>query len=320
MSSVGWVTITEDLTVLDTKRIKRPLNYYGSQWGNVADQVRHVPPTTQGLVTVCGGGASFLLQLPPFDFEIYNDLESGVYNFFKVLRDRPEELITALDFTPFSEEEAVEAIETLRQIDDEILSRHVHKLEPSADLELELARAFVVASWQTRPGSFSERSFRRQVNYGARYTSAASAWSNLPERLSLVAQRLKQVEIWNLDAFECLRRLISYNNNRVLAYVDPPWPRSTRKKDTARYLYEWTDDQHLELAGVLSEEWTGYALVVGRRCSLYETGFESRGWVRYDYNVGESSEFSVWSSPRTVEAAGSGPPVNFGLFGGLDDV
>jgi len=51
---------------------------------------------------VYGGGASVLLQKQLATFEVYNDLSGDVVNFFKMLRDRPDELIRAVELTPYS--------------------------------------------------------------------------------------------------------------------------------------------------------------------------------------------------------------------------
>jgi site-specific DNA-adenine methylase len=51
------------------------------------------------------GGASVLLQKPPAKFEVLNDLNQDVVRFFRVLRERPDELLRALDLTPYSRAE-----------------------------------------------------------------------------------------------------------------------------------------------------------------------------------------------------------------------
>ena len=46
-----------------------------------------------------------LLNRPPSPIETYNDLDGEVVNFFRVLRDQPDELIRRIALTPFSREE-----------------------------------------------------------------------------------------------------------------------------------------------------------------------------------------------------------------------
>jgi DNA adenine methylase len=44
--------------------------------------------------------------------ETYNDIDGEVVNFFRVLRDRNDDLIYAIGMTPFAREESVTTIET----------------------------------------------------------------------------------------------------------------------------------------------------------------------------------------------------------------
>jgi len=78
-----------------------------------------------------GGAASVLLRKAPAFLEVYNDLGNDVVNFFRILRERPSELISAIDLTPYSRSEFLQAQETC------------------AD-DLERARRFYVWSWQGR--------------------------------------------------------------------------------------------------------------------------------------------------------------------------
>jgi len=54
-----------------------------------------------------------LLNRKPSLVETYNDIDGDVVNFFRVLRDRHEELIRAIALTPFSREEYHQAIYVL---------------------------------------------------------------------------------------------------------------------------------------------------------------------------------------------------------------
>ena len=61
------------------------------------------------------GSAAVLLNRPPSPVETYNDIDGEVVNFFKVLRDRREELIQAIALTPFSREEFATAVTSPRE-------------------------------------------------------------------------------------------------------------------------------------------------------------------------------------------------------------
>lgn len=52
-----------------------------------------------------GGGGSVLLRKPASFAEIYNDLDGEIVNVFRVARERGDELVRAIELTPFAREE-----------------------------------------------------------------------------------------------------------------------------------------------------------------------------------------------------------------------
>ena len=85
--------------------IKRPaLRYYGGKW-NLAPWIISFFPPHKNYVEPCGGAASVLLQKPRSPLETYNDFDGNVVNFFRVLRDRPDELIRKIRLTPWARAE-----------------------------------------------------------------------------------------------------------------------------------------------------------------------------------------------------------------------
>ena len=106
------------------------LRYYGGKC-RIAGKILRYFPAHVCYVEPYGGGASLLLQKEPAYAEVYNDLYHEVVTFFRVLRERPAELIKAIEWTPCAREELRLACEP-------------------ADDELELARRLYVRSWQGR--------------------------------------------------------------------------------------------------------------------------------------------------------------------------
>src|SRR5579871_5824996 len=65
--------------------VTRPaLRYYGSKWA-IAPWVMSYFPVHKTYVEPFGGGASVLLQKPPSQHEVLNDLDGEVINFFDQL-------------------------------------------------------------------------------------------------------------------------------------------------------------------------------------------------------------------------------------------
>lgn len=246
---------------MTSPKITRPaLRYYGGKWRIASWVIAHQPPC--GLyVEPFAGAASVLLRRRPVPFEVLNDVDSNVVNFFQILRDRTDELRRAVELTPYSREETILAC------------------APTPD-PLERARRFYVRSWQTMHGAPHMGNngwrFGRQGGNGCRNT--LDDWLRTPPLLKLLAERLRSVQIENDDALKILRR---FDSPDTLFYCDPPYVRDTRSDRWASngYVHELTDWDHhhfLELIVRLK----GMAVISGYACELYDERLA--GWKRVE--------------------------------------
>ena len=80
------------------------LRYFGGKARLATWIVDHLPPHVC-YVEPFGGAASVLLRKPPAPYEVYNDLDGEVVGFFRVLRERPHDLVEAIRNTPFARAE-----------------------------------------------------------------------------------------------------------------------------------------------------------------------------------------------------------------------
>lgn len=86
-------------------KVTRPLlRYFGAKWRLASWIISHFPDH-QLYCEPFGGSAGVLLRKPISSFEVYNDLDGDVVNFFRCLRDHPKELQRLIDLTPYSREE-----------------------------------------------------------------------------------------------------------------------------------------------------------------------------------------------------------------------
>ncbi|GAP94964.1 DNA adenine methylase [Leptolyngbya sp. NIES-2104] len=199
------------------------------------------------------GSAAVLLNRPPAFVETYNDIDGEVVNFFRVLRDRQEELIQAIGLTPFSREELRIAAE-----------------EPTENLtELERARRFFVRARQVRTGLAQTASAGRwahcKLTSRAGMAGAVSRWLGSVEGLSEIVQRLLRVQIENAPAIEVIQR---YDSEETLFYCDPPYPHDSRG-DANAYRYEMSDRDHEKLAETLRAA-KGKVALSGYHCTLLD--------------------------------------------------
>ncbi|MGC8711555.1 MAG: DNA adenine methylase [Leptodesmis sp.] len=224
-----------------------------------------------------GGSAAVLLNRKPAPVETYNDIDGEVVNFFRVLRDRQEELIQAIGLTPFSREELRSAVE-----------------EPIDDLsELERARRFFVRARQVRTGLAQTASAGRwahcKLTSRAGMAGAVSRWLGSVEGLSEIVQRLLRVQIENSPAIEVIQR---YDSEETLFYCDPPYPHDSRG-DANAYGYEMTDNEHRQLAEVLKNV-KGKVALSGYHCDLSDDLYQD-----WDYIEAPEKQCLSVKQPRT---------------------
>jgi len=264
---------------------KRPaLRYYGGKW-RIAEWIISNFPAHTCYVEPFGGGASVLLSKEPSKIEVYNDLDGEVVNFFRVLRERPEELIRAIQLTPYSREE------------------YKNSYRP-AENDLERARHLYIRSRQGRGGCTRQFSsgwrFERSDNRGGR--TVVEEWSDT-SHLEAVVNRLLQVHIENDDALSVIER---YDTPKTLFYLDPPYLKSTRY-ETARweYAHEMKDEDHRHLAQVLSGI-QGMAIVSGYPSDLYAEIFSGWRIVECSARTDTAKEATecLWISPAADERLG----------------
>jgi DNA adenine methylase len=168
------------------------------------------------------GSCAILLNKPESKLETINDIDGNVVNFFKVLRNHPEELARAVNLTPWARDEF---IATREDIDD----------------PLERARRFAVACWMGRGSriSGSKTGFRRSTS-GKEGSHSARQWDRVPDRLIDAANRLKCVQIENRDALQLIQE---HNLPECLIYADPPYIGDGRTCKN-EYKYEMTEADH----------------------------------------------------------------------------
>jgi DNA adenine methylase len=208
--------------------------WYGGKYSHLG-WLLPLLPQTQHYCEPFGGSAAVLINREPSPVETYNDLDSEVVNFFRVLRDQKEALIEQIGLTPFSREEFEQAIN-----------------EPAEGLsDLERARRFYILARQVRTGLAQKASTGRWAHClltsRAGMAGAVSRWLGAVEDLSLIAQRLLRVQIEHAPAIEVIER---YDSPETLFYCDPPYPHDSRG-DSNAYAHEMTDEQHRELARIL---------------------------------------------------------------------
>lgn len=268
-----------------TGAIKRPvLRWHGGKW-QLAEWVVGFFPQHRVYVEPYGGAASVLLRKPRAHSEIYNDLDAGVVNLFRILRDPQDsaDLGRLIRLTPFARQEFEDSYDE-------------KDLTP-----LEFARRFVVRSYM----GFGSDSCNRGVATGFRVsasragTSPGGDWASYPDNLAAVCERLQGIMIERRPATELMPFV---DSPTTLFYVDPPYPFESRsKKRRGVYSHEMSDDDHRALAACV-HSLKGYVVVSGYDCPLND--FLYRDWERHERavttNGGHARTECIWLNPKAA--------------------
>jgi DNA adenine methylase len=264
------------------------IRWYGGKFSHL-DWLLPLLPSCQHFCEPFGGSAAVLLNREPSPVETYNDIDGDLVTFFRVLRDKPDELIEKLAFTPFSREEF----------------RKAYEMRGRTDIpEVERARLFFVRAEQVRIGLAQTSTAGRwawcKLTSRRGMSGAVSRWLNKIDALWAVSERLRRVQIENRDAIEVI---LQYDSPETLFYLDPPYPHESRG-DAHAYAYEMTERDHERLAEVLHSI-RGKAAISGYRSPLTERLYGD--WTRIDappaiiHSVKEPRIESVWINYNITE-------------------
>jgi DNA adenine methylase len=239
------------------------IRWYGGKFSHL-DWLLPLLPQCHHFCEPFGGAASVLLNRDPSPVETYNDIDGDLVTFFRVLRDRPDELIEKLAFTPFSREEFSRA----------------YAMRGRSDLpDIERARLFFVRAEQVRIGLAQTSTAGRwawcKLTSRRTMSGAVSRWLNRIDALWAVSERLKRVQIENRDASEVIQQ---YQSPNTLFYLDPPYPHDSRG-DVHSYAYEMTEREHKKLADLLHSV-EGKVAISGYRSPLMDRLYGD--WTRVD--------------------------------------
>ena len=258
--------------------VSRPaLRYHGGKWQLARWIISHFP-AHRHYVEPCGGGANVLLNKRPSSLETYNDIDGRIVGYFRVLRNRPKDLLHQIRCTAWADDEYELA------------------LTPT-ECELEQARRVFVVSWMTINGFGKAHSgLRVMKNWSGRARAATADVLDL-SHLMEAAERLRRVQLLNRCAFDVMEWALDAPD--TLIYLDPPYLPDLRANPN-RYSFEWTVDEHVKSAEILHKH-SGAVIVSGYRSELYAELYEAKGWQRVERkastNGGKSRVECLWLNP-----------------------
>ena len=235
-----------------------PFPYFGGKTSHAA-QIVPLLPAHDHYVEPFAGSLAVLLAKPRSKMETVNDLDGDLMTFWRVLRDRPEDLARACALTPHSRAE------------------HDAAYLDAAD-DLERARRVWVVLTQGRAGTMRRTGWRFYRDPAGSTYSMPAYLNAYADRMELAAERIAGVSLECRDALAVVTEYGSHPD--VLLYCDPPYLGSTR---ATNYRHEMEGDgEHEALLSAL----------LGCKASVVLSGYASdlyddalAGWSRVDFSA-----------------------------------
>jgi DNA adenine methylase len=178
-------------------------------------------PSVDAFVEVFGGSgvASYTVareMRKKFKVVIYNDIDEELVNFFRVLREKPHELVKELALLPYARRERERCY----------LLAETGEIRRLSDVERAAVSFFLLRSsinaLATHPGSFRSSAVK----------DVAGQLNNVVAAIPEFAKVWKRVQIENLDFRKCIER---FDTPRTLFYCDPPHLEMGHHRELYRY-------------------------------------------------------------------------------------
>lgn len=211
--------------------MKPPFAYYGGKT-NIAERITALLPDHSHYVEPFAGSLAVLLAKPPSQMETVNDIDGDIMCFWRMLRERPDDLMRACALTPHARSEHQAAYERPDELDD-----------------LERARRVWVCLSQGRGGMLRRTGWR----FYRKPTSTTAMPDYLDAYVGRMGQCVSRLRGVSLECRDALEVITDYGQHEdVLLYCDPPYLASTRGWGN-NYVHELrTQDEHEALAAALT--------------------------------------------------------------------
>lgn len=239
------------------------VKYHGGKH-YLAKKIVALFPKHEIYVEPYGGGASVLLNKPPANVEVYNDIDNDIYTLFYVLRVFPEEFIHLVNLLPYSQYEF-----------------ECGGYSYSIDFMVDSAVRTFIKFRMSFGGQGKTFSCTTKRSRGG-IAGDVNAWLNAVEGLPEIVARLKETQMLNMDGIKCIKK---FDGKNTLIYCDPPYVKHTRISQDV-YTFEMLDAQHIELAHYLNT-CNSKVIISGYRSELYDDLYSH--WNRVDFDMPNNS-------------------------------
>jgi len=221
--------------------LRSTIRIFGGK-GNLVRWLLKYIPKHRYYLELFGGGASLLFAKPPCEFEVYNDIDGLLVNFFRVIRDSKKfkKFLKMAWLTPVSRNEHI-------SFRDKILK------DPDSLSDIEKAFYFWYVSRTCFGGNIFGGGFGIEIkDVCNNMPKNVSSYISALEMLPFAHRRIMKCVIENLDFRECMERYVdmwSYDN--AFVYCDPPYVEDTREDKGLQYIHEMSKKDHEDFVDIL---------------------------------------------------------------------
>jgi DNA adenine methylase len=263
--------------------MRPPIPYFGGKI-NIGPAVAALLPEHAHYVEPYAGSLAVLLAKPPSAHETVNDLDQALITFWRVLRQRPDDLTRACALTPHSRVEYQQASAL------------------DATDEMELARQVFIKLTQGRSGQLRKTGWRHYVNPAGCSTSMPDYLNGYVDRMAPAVERLQHVSLECQPGLDIIGKYGPEPD--VLLYVDPPYLGSTRANSDAYRCEMRSEADHRQLAEALHAA-RAAVVISGYPSDLYDRDLYP-GWDRHTMTSG-TGQGNGWGN--RVEVVWSNRPL-----------
>lgn len=240
--------------------LKAPFPWLGGKQ-KLLELLLAVMPPHDNYCEPFGGAGALLFAKPKAKLEVYNDIDSGLVNVFRVLRDPKwaKRLQELLNLTPYAREEYLDCRATWMSAPDEV----------------EMARRWLVVALMSFGGKFGHGwGYTIRYDHDAKSPCQATKFRSHTQLLPEFGHRLAHVQVEHGDYAKVIT---TYDDPRTLFYCDPPYLAETRK--AGGYAHEMSDADHVRMLEMLCSI-RGMVMLSGYDSPLYAEALQ--GWRRVD--------------------------------------
>jgi DNA adenine methylase len=179
--------------------------YPGSKTTYASWIIDHIPEHRL-YVEPFGGAASVLVAKPRSEIEVYNDINGDCVDFFRAVRDRPDELKEWVENTPYSRK---------------LFEQYVDEYPDWPDDLVERAGRFLFVQHASFGGKgLTTSSPTYSVQKAPCNLDDSEKWDNRAADIETLTERFKRVNIECLDYADLVEK---YDRRNAFFYFDPPY-------------------------------------------------------------------------------------------------